>query len=360
MASPVVLAFSSVLKRLYPNSKLAPCTMLRVAGFLPVTIVLAIQGLAYSTAVFGTLIPLYKRFHIAASLLLIAFHFIFINVIINYLLLVFLDPGSPPEQWRASPSSEANRRRGRKMDDEEKDNLLPPPLRSKVPVLHFMKERTYDGQLRYCRFCHSYKPDRTHHCSACRRCVLRMDHHCIFVNNCISFYNHKFFISFVTYAFLGCATIAIITLPTFLHILSVPPGTVAKFRLARYTGQSSFYLLNSVRLSMKSFSVADQLTEAMKTITLIGYVTTTAFTLALSVFVGLHFYLTAKGRTTIEMYEVMDPTRAPIVTDYDLGIARNFKAICGSRVLFWFFPTRAYIAGDGLSFARQSDDDNVV
>jgi len=30
---------------------------------------------------------------------------------------------------------------------------------------------------RKCHSCMIYKPDRTHHCSVCNQCVLRMDHH---------------------------------------------------------------------------------------------------------------------------------------------------------------------------------------
>jgi hypothetical protein len=50
-----------------------------------------------------------------------------------------------------------------------------------------------------CNKCMLLKPARAHHCSICKRCVLKMDHHCPWVDNCVGFKNYKFFLLFLIY-----------------------------------------------------------------------------------------------------------------------------------------------------------------
>lgn len=57
---------------------------------------------------------------------------------------------------------------------------------------------------RICRRCNSYKPQRAHHCSVCKRCIIKMDHHCPWVNNCVGIGNHKYFLLFIFYTCLSC------------------------------------------------------------------------------------------------------------------------------------------------------------
>lgn len=57
----------------------------------------------------------------------------------------------------------------------------------------------------YCAVCESHKPPRTHHCSQCGVCVMRMDHHCVWLNNCVGRANHKHFILFVAYTLIALA-----------------------------------------------------------------------------------------------------------------------------------------------------------
>ncbi|XP_070609008.1 palmitoyltransferase ZDHHC16 isoform X2 [Erythrolamprus reginae] len=55
-----------------------------------------------------------------------------------------------------------------------------------------------------CKKCIAPKPARTHHCSICNRCVLKMDHHCPWLNNCVGHYNHRYFYSFMLFMTMGC------------------------------------------------------------------------------------------------------------------------------------------------------------
>jgi palmitoyltransferase len=78
---------------------------------------------------------------------------------------------------------------------------------------------------KWCRKCWAPKPERTHHCSACGRCVLKMDHHCPWLGSiCIG---HRTYPAFVH--FLGCITIfatyiAVISINALIYAFSNPYG----------------------------------------------------------------------------------------------------------------------------------------
>lgn len=70
-----------------------------------------------------------------------------------------------------------------------------------------------------CRRCVFPKPARTHHCSVCKRCVLRMDHHCPWLNNCVGLHTHRHFYLFSFFTLLGCIFVAVFGLPVLYEFL---------------------------------------------------------------------------------------------------------------------------------------------
>ncbi|KAL2222051.1 DHHC zinc finger membrane protein [Thermoascus aurantiacus ATCC 26904] len=104
-----------------------------------------------------------------------------------YTVAVFTDPGSP-----LSPRT---RRNGR----HEYSHL---PTTEVPEYTSFTVSST--GGARYCKKCQCPKPDRTHHCSSCKRCVLKMDHHCPWLATCVGFRNYKAFVLFLIYTSLFC------------------------------------------------------------------------------------------------------------------------------------------------------------
>ena len=87
------------------------------------------------------------------------------------------------------------------------------------PSSRFIETKS-NGLKRYCQKCQLYKPDRTHHCSICNQCILKMDHHCPWVNNCVGFNNYKFFLLFIGYTCLQSWVVFFTLLPYIIDVFS--------------------------------------------------------------------------------------------------------------------------------------------
>lgn len=90
-------------------------------------------------------------------------HYLLINVIFHFLMALTTSPGVPPT------------------------------------------DRILQEVTSICKKCIAPKPPRTHHCSVCNTCMLKMDHHCPWLNNCIGHYNHRHFFQYMTFMVIGCA-----------------------------------------------------------------------------------------------------------------------------------------------------------
>merc|ERR1712154_11755 len=98
-------------------------------------------------------------------MLIIFGHFLLINIIFHFSRALLTSPGKPPT------------------------------------------DRILEQVASICKKCISPKPPRSHHCSVCNTCILKMDHHCPWLNNCVGHYNHRHFFLYMVFMVLGCGFI---------------------------------------------------------------------------------------------------------------------------------------------------------
>ncbi|GAX25659.1 hypothetical protein FisN_15Lh029 [Fistulifera solaris] len=71
-----------------------------------------------------------------------------------------------------------------------------------------------------CSQCQTYKPEKSHHCRICNRCISGMDHHCPWMNNCIGAANMKHFILFLIYTWTASALVLLLFIVNYFFCTS--------------------------------------------------------------------------------------------------------------------------------------------
>ena len=186
---------------------------------------------------------------------------------------------------------------------------------------------------RFCKKCECPKPARTHHCSVCRRCVMKMDHHCPWVNNCVGFYNYKYFVLFLVYMHAGCAY------------------TAMSCGVFVWEGRGH----GGVPVQKHGFL-------------LFAFVLTLSVLFALTLFLVWHAFLVATNQTTIEFYSnrfaASDARARGEVwrNPYNLGMRGNFEQVFGMsrHPLSWLLPSLKPPPGDGMEFPQNPSGDGTL
>lgn len=101
------------------------------------------------------------------------FHIIFLMFVWSYYKIVFTVPATVPSSWILSTAM-LEQLTAAKTEDEWKGLLELFIVEMQLPVA----QRSIQGAVRYCEKCTQVKPDRSHHCGVCEKCILKMDHHC--------------------------------------------------------------------------------------------------------------------------------------------------------------------------------------
>lgn len=247
-------------------------------------------------------------------LVLGVFHYVVATI--SYYQIVHVGAGSPLD-------IPGFRRHGINGIDIEEEAAGPPPhVQNNV----MSKE---NGQMRYCTKCDCWKPDRTHHCSACKKCILRMDHHCPWFAACVGHCNHKFFVQFLVH----------VTILAFWCFIS----SLFAFRDFLYSEFNDDLHINWIMLMIISGVMG----------------------LAVSVFAGFSVYQVLLNKTTLESLEkshyrsVLPPSAyryrdAPSLESvgnlFDIGRWNNWKQVMGEHWWEWIFPITPRNHTPGVSF----------
>ncbi|CAN1333140.1 Probable protein S-acyltransferase 14 [Linum perenne] len=272
------------------------CTFLRALGSIMIFFVIGIVGLTYYVIVVDNYGPALFNGGIdslVAFLVLVSFHALLVMLVWSYFSTIVTEPGGVPQNWRP--------------ETDEESGVADPLVGTEHAVVSGQNQDP--SKTRFCRKCNQFKPPRCHHCSVCRRCILKMDHHCL-------------------YTFLETTLVTASLLRLF----------VAFFGDGEIDG-----------------------TPASLVATFIAFVLNLSFALSLLGFLILHISLVLANTTTIEAYEKKSDPR----WRYDLGRMRNFEQVFGTDKRYWLIPR--YSAEDlkhmtalqGLQYPTRSNLDEL-
>ncbi|ORZ16093.1 DHHC palmitoyltransferase-domain-containing protein [Lobosporangium transversale] len=209
---------------------------------------------------------------------------------------------------------------------------------------------TYTEAPPTCKRCLLPKPERTHHCSVCKRCVLKYDHHCPWIHNCVGHFNHRFFLMFLTYLSIACIYYVIMGAGPFMLAADMDSNNTWPYWLDR---------------SIVAF----------------GEVLAVAIGFAVGGMACWHWYLALTAQTTLEQYnnsymkKICKKRGESFSNMYDFGIVGNFQDLfnIGPRGHYpWYtalLPLPIPPIGNGKRFERSGrgyildfgeDDEDMV
>ena len=99
---------------------------------------------------------------------------------------------------------------------------------------------------RYCFKCNYIRPPRSHHCSICDSCVMRMDHHCPWVGNCVGINNHKLFWNFLLHALMGNIIVASTMVQSIYHLTWIELSKDMNYQAVMFLSCALIFSLGSL------------------------------------------------------------------------------------------------------------------
>jgi len=183
-----------------------------------------------------------------------------------------------------------------------------------------------------CKYCKEIKPLRTHHCSLCDICVIKMDHHCPWINNCVGQNNQRYFLLFLFHSFCYTFLVTILTLPILLFH-------------KKYSQNDTEVIITKNKVNMRE----------IKYISILGIVS-----LIVEIFFcGWNWFLAFNGQTTLEFWaSKTDYKFNEGIVNFSFGNwKKNLFYIFGTENIFkiLFFPHIKKLPFSGLEFSKYVD-----
>ena len=238
------------------------------------------------------------------------FYTCLIMTIINHLLLIFSDPGIL-EQSKC-----------RKLNEQEMNEFKKQE-----------KERSFNYS--FCAKCEIVKPERSHHCYTCNRCVLRFEKHCIWVYNCIGINNLKYYYLFLLYSILSLSFAIIGFIYKVIHYELIPKEEC----------NDEAFLLKSIKtFRILGYVINNEvLVILMQVYCNIRDVIYICIVIILSIFLFLPAFceietqtqLIMKNKTYVESLFLDEAQDTPNIFKDKLN---NIKSVLGDSYYFWFLP----------------------
>ncbi|PFH53308.1 hypothetical protein AMATHDRAFT_55144 [Amanita thiersii Skay4041] len=171
--------------------------------FLPLCVVVALLLAPHPSIIITItnyyILTLHKPF--LASCHLVILYLLMFLIFSSLLVCVVRDPGSVRhhgfmgDDMKATDESE--REALRDTSDSEDENMENGAEIGLSEALMSGPSKVGSPE-KWCKKCMALKPERTHHCSMCGRCVLKMDHHCPWLgSNCVGHRTYPAFVHFL-------------------------------------------------------------------------------------------------------------------------------------------------------------------
>lgn len=241
----------------------------------------------------------------------------------TYYLVVHIGPGSPLDHLELVVPNYDEANIGTEMD------ISPPSILKLNSVM--VKN---NGGYRFCQKCKVWKPDRSHHCSSCGKCILRMDHHCPWFGECIGWSNHRYFMQFLFHSNLYLIVISLISVFTLLTFFGGGLGI----------GDGNGNGKGNASLDLFSLHIIF--------VGILGVI----FALCVSVLGGLTMWQLFKNKTTIEAFEDQRYKHSGRLNVFDIGKRSNWSSVMGFNWKEWIFPITVTDLQIGKGLFYQTND----